>query len=431
MKAGFARASITPPLGTRMMGVGNRDLDHGCDAIHDDIFVRAAYFEHDGEAALIMSFDLCFIGREDADRFKGAIGRHLDLLPRQILMSATHSHVSPSVGTWYAAEYWPTDRLYLRQLEAAVIEAALRATESAQDATLWVGKSRSSLPMNRRGQVNGETLNTPNPDGPVIDVLPVCLVRDGQDRPLALLFSIATHPSLVRGFEISAEFPGVATDKLDEYLGTTASLFLQGTGGDSKPVTIAEGTSGWNWNASWPEMERTGVLLAEETIAAIETGLTQVQPQIRTALFDTHWPLQPAFERSEYERIADNSEDTQQRLWAARQIERLDRDGVLPSTAPVLIQGIQLGDGLRLIAIEGEPLSPYGQMILDAYPDGVTFPLGYANGEAMYLVTTPMLEEGGMEPNSYWEYGHPSPLAPGMESAMEEALVELKRRGFS
>jgi len=427
MKAGFARACITPPLGTRMMGVGDRDLAHGCDAIHDDVYVRAAYFEHEGEAALIMSFDLCFIGREDADRFKGLIGRHLDLLPRQILMAATHSHVSPSVGTWYAAEYLPYDRQYLRILESATLDAARRAHDTAQDATLWTGISRSALPMNRRRvEGNGVTQNAPNPGGLVCDVLPVCLVRGADEQPLALLYSIATHPSLVRGFEISGEYPGIANDLLDRHLGTTAALFLQGTGGDSKPTTIADG-DGWKWDAGWPEMEETGTILANETIAA---GLTPVEPHIRSALFDTTWPLQTPVGREEFQAIAsDEAENEIKRKWAARQLERLDRGEALPAAAPVLFQGIQLGHGLRLIAIEGEPMAAHGHAILEAYPEGVTFPLGYANGEALYLVTSNMLDEGGMEPESFWEYGHPAPLAPGTEGIVVEALKEMRRRG--
>src|SRR5688500_18968737 len=135
MRAGFARVSITPPLGTMMMGVGGRDLDHGCDSIHDDIYVRALYAEHDGEIALIMSLDLCFVGREDTDRWKGTIGRQFDILPRQIMVTTTHSHVSPAVGTWYAADYVMPDRVYQRELESAVVSAACQARESAQEAT--------------------------------------------------------------------------------------------------------------------------------------------------------------------------------------------------------------------------------------------------------------------------------------------------------
>src|SRR3989304_1132182 len=120
--AGFAREKITPPLGTRMMGFGSRDFKQGCQSIHDDVCVRALFLEHKGERALILAYDLCFVGREEADRFKGALGREFDLLPRQILINTSHNHVSPAVGTWYWAGYRPADRLYLNQIERATLQ---------------------------------------------------------------------------------------------------------------------------------------------------------------------------------------------------------------------------------------------------------------------------------------------------------------------
>ena len=81
MRAGFARVSITPPVGTMMMGFGSRDRDHGCEGTHDELFVRALYLCHEGREALVMGFDLCFLDREEADRLKGAIGRRLELTP--------------------------------------------------------------------------------------------------------------------------------------------------------------------------------------------------------------------------------------------------------------------------------------------------------------------------------------------------------------
>ena len=61
MKAGFAKTRITPPVGTTMMGFGTRDMDHGCEGVHDDIYVRALFVEHGGEQALIMA-PSCFSG---------------------------------------------------------------------------------------------------------------------------------------------------------------------------------------------------------------------------------------------------------------------------------------------------------------------------------------------------------------------------------
>lgn len=429
MKAGFSREKITPPIGTTMMGIGHRDLASGCTAIHDDIFVRALYCEHEGEASLIMSFDLCFLGRADSDRLKGAIGRVLDLTSRQILSAATHSHVSPSVGTWFSAGYAVPDYAYLHLLETATLKAACAAKENAKEATLRAGMTRSILPMNRRRLVDGEADNAPNPDGEVCDVLPVCLIESTQGQPICLLFSIATHPSIVRGHEISAEYCGVACDLLDEYLGATASLFLQGTAGDSKPSTIATDKE-WNWDASWPEMEETGRILAEETIACLQNSLPPVEPEIKSAIVESAWPLQKSPSREELRKHCVHPWTPVLVQWAERQTECLDKYGKLPTYAGVLVQGIKLGKTLRFITIEGEPVSTYGNAILHAWPDGVTFPLGYANGQALYLPNSEMIDEGGMEVTSYWEYGYPAPLAKGMEDVFEKAIIEIKSRGI-
>ena len=96
MKAGFSRVNMNPPPGTRMMGFGARDRGPGSESIRDDIFVRALYLSHGGDEAVILSLDMCFIGREDSDRYKGVIGRLLDLSPRQILLNSSHSHVGPA-----------------------------------------------------------------------------------------------------------------------------------------------------------------------------------------------------------------------------------------------------------------------------------------------------------------------------------------------
>ena len=45
MRAGFAKANITPPPGTRMLGFGGRDRTEGCKGVHDPLYVRALYLE--------------------------------------------------------------------------------------------------------------------------------------------------------------------------------------------------------------------------------------------------------------------------------------------------------------------------------------------------------------------------------------------------
>ena len=429
MKAGFAKVSITPPVGTRMMGFGSRDRKGGCRSIHDSIFVRAVYTEHEDEAALIMGFDLCFLGREEADRFKGAIGRRVDLSPRRILLNTSHSHAGPAVGPWLYGDFDGPDRLYLQELEDAVVRAATQARDNAVEATLWAGAVRSRVPMNRRLPTPEGMRLAPNPDGLVCDALPVCLFKDPGGRPIALVFSVSCHPSIVSGFEISAEFPGVAMERLDEYLGVEAALFLQGAGGDAKPRAMHIHEDRWG-TGTWDMVEEAGRTLADEAREAVHAGLSEVRPRVVCRSVETAWRLRKPPERAELEAVAADPDAGWRRLWAQRLIERLDRGQSLATHAPITVQGIQLGRGLRIVAVEGELLAPHGLRIIEFFGKGVTFPLGYSNGTGLYLPTSGMLDEGGMEVRSYAEYTFPAPLAPGVEQTLEAALRKLRESGI-
>jgi hypothetical protein len=436
MKAGFARVKITPPLGTTMMGFGTRDMTHGCEGVHDDIYVRAFFLEHAGEQALIMGFDLCFLGRADADRFKGAIGRKIDISPRQILMNSSHNHVSPSVGTWYYGKYKSPERFYMNELEQATVRAVCQARQSMREVTMWAGTTRSSLPMNRRRKnENGQIENRPNPDGLVYDRLPICLFKDKAGKPVCLLFSVSTHASMIGGFEISAEYPGVAMRVLDEHLGTVGSLFLQGVAGDSKPCVIGKGVDRWR-PGTWELMEKAGNIVAQEVIQLLKKGLVRVEPGLCVASVETQWPLENAPPRSEFEAIVSGTGPEKRNkkniryMWAVEQLGLLDKGYTLPNSVIIKAHGLQLGKGLRIFALEGEPVAEFGSLVEKFYGSGTTFPIGYTDGEALYLPTSKMLPEGGYEVVSYWEYGYPAPLAKGMEDAVLKALAQLRDRGI-
>ncbi len=435
MRAGFASAKITPPLGTTMMGFGGRDMAHGCTGVHDDIYVRALCLEHGDERALIMGFDLCFLGREEADRYKGAIARRIDLSPRQILLNTSHNHVGPSVGTWYSAGYEPPDRLYLSDLERATVRAAREACASMREVTLWSGLTRSALPMNRRRNEGGRTINAPNPAGKVYDWLPLCLLKDASGQPVCLLLSVSTHPSMMTGWEISGEYPGEAMRRLDKHLGRACSLFLQGVGGDSKPSVIGKGADRWQ-PGTWALMEQAGDMVAREAIEAIERGLQRVEPDLQSASTEMVWPLEKAPQRDDFEQIVSKTQPADRKkdvrcMWAARQIELLERYGKLAESVTLTAHGVQLGRGLRLLGIEGEAVHEWGFIIERFYGNGVIFPLGYTDGTGLYLPTSRMLPEGGYEVVSFWEYGLPARLAAGMEQAVAKALDELKECGIA
>lgn len=433
MKVGFSKICITPPIGTMMMGFSRRDVEHTCERVHDDIHVRALYLSGKDEQALIMGFDLCFLGREECDRYKGAIGRTLGLSARQILLNTSHSHAGPAVGAWAYAEYAPYDRIYRRILAEAILEAATQACNNARPATIHFGQTQSSVPMNRRKRMpDGAIKNRPNPDGAVDDVVPVCLFKDEAGMPISLVFSLAAHPSIMRDPIISAEYPGVAMDRIDAALRVGqagGSLFLQGCGGDAKTSMAGRNRTTWAAN-DWTIMTDVGERLADEVLGCVRGGLAHAEPALAAGLTETRWPLATAPSRAELQSLmrkfaSTGSAPPLEYLWAQRQLETLQRTGSLPTSAGILVQGIQLAHNVRVIALEGEPVADHGKLIQDAFRQGVTFVLGYTNGEGLYLPSSRMIDEGGYEVDSYFEYGYPSQLAGGMEQIILSAVRHL------
>jgi hypothetical protein len=414
-----------------MLGFHWRDRVKGCEGVHDDLFVRALYVSHEAEEVLFLSFDLCFLSREAADRYKGALGRTLDLLPRQIVMNYTHTHGGPDTGWWGYGHYTEPDPLYLKTLEQAILDTAAAARANACPVTLETGVGRTTLPRSRR-KLNAVGIAewAPDPQGEIYAPLPVCLFRDIEHAPLALLFSVACHPTTTNNHLISAEYPGVAMTRLNQALGCAGSIFLQGVGADTKPAVVGDGES-WR-TGDWADVAAAGAQVAEEVLTVVRDGLSAVTPALHSALLEVTWPLQSIPDRGYFASICDDpAADALRREWAGCLLERMDAGQWVPESASLLLHGVQLGEGLRMVALEAEPVAGLGMVIERHYADGVTFPLGFTNGVQLYLPTSRMLSEGGYEVESYFEYGYPAPLAAGIEDILHDALIELQRRGIS
>ncbi len=416
------------------MGFGERDRAGGNQGIHDDVSATALFLDDGREQVLIVGYDLCFLSRDEADRVRGAIGRELNLRPSQILLNFSHSHSGPRTGTWY---YAPRDPYFVQNvIEPATLRAAAKAKESAREVTIWVGEGETRLPLSRR-RPNRETGRLdfgPNPAGAAYRKLPVVLFKDPGGKTLYALFSVSAHPSSIKGneraFFVSADYPGAARRALKRRLGLAGAVFLQGAGGDSKASvngkTFLDGT--------WEDVFKAGEQVAEEVIGCISKGLVPAKPAIVARSVEMRWPMQPAMSRSGYAEIAalparpGGRPDVRQ-IWAADMVAQLDQGYTLPTAIPITAHGIRLGAGFRMIAIEGEMVAELGHLIRDHYSSGVTMPLGYSNGCQLYLPTSKMMDEGGYEVESYWEYRFPAPLAKGVEEILKRTLRQLERDG--
>lgn len=427
MKAGFFKISLNPPLGTRMFGWGGRDEVQGCSAIHDDIYVRALWLEQGNEKALFMGFDLLFFSRDIADRLRGAISRKFGLESRQIMLNTSHTHAGPTTGTWYTAMFVEPDKLYLDLVEKAVLKAAEKAKESLREVSLSAGTAITDIMLRRRfPDGKGGVKWIPNPEG-IYDTVPICLLKDTSGKPVCLLFSVSCHPATFYGYEVSADYPGVAMAALDQHLGVECSIFLQGVGADSNVKSFSNPN---DFGRTWEDTQRGGELVAASIISALDNGLKPAVPSLACAETISDQPFVTLPSRAVLAEAAQVPDDAMKQMWAKRMIVKIDRGEELPTSAPITVHGIRLAEGVRLAGLEVEPVAEWGRVIQAFYGAGTTFALGYVDGCQMYLPTTKMLGEGGYEVVSYYEYHWPAQLAPGIEDRMLKALSLLREKGI-
>ena len=325
-------------------------------------------------------------------------------------------------------------------LETATVDAASRAAGRAEDVTIWAGMAETRLPVSRRKpDGKGGVVWRPAPDEPVCNALPLCVFKNAGGTPVCMLFSVSCHPSSVGTWEISADYVGPATRMLNQALGIEeGALFLQGCGGDAKPVTISDGRddAGPLWRSgTWEDVEAAGRIIADDAAPVLAGGLAEVKPCLRAHALTMALPLQPPKSKAWHEDLAAHPEtwpgDAELiQKWAARQVEILQSGEPLLTEIGVTVQGMQLGENLRIIGIEGETVGALGRQVLDFFAGGVTFPLGYIDATLIYLPTSAQIPEGGYEVDSYYEYGHPAPLARGTDMDLAPALEQLRAAGI-
>lgn len=218
LKAGFGRADITPRLGCKLVGYGNRP--DGATQVHDRLLARALVLEDSNGVWALVSCDICYTTSATVQAVRAAVQRRVGIDPTQVLIATTHTHAGPHDSE---EQNWP------RPLAEIIADAVALAYTARQPARIGSGY----------GVLYGHSINRRWLDRPVDPGIAVLRVDDLNGKPLGLFTNFACH-SVVLGYDnlqISGDWPGYAMRKLEETLGPgTTCLFTQGGAGNINPL---------------------------------------------------------------------------------------------------------------------------------------------------------------------------------------------------
>lgn len=441
---GSGSVKITPPVGAWMMGYGKRT--HGCEGVHDDLFAQALVLRQGETETVLFATDLGSFSREPVRMLKERLHREFGLREEQILINNSHTHAGPLVGSRMYTPVKP-DPQYLRFIEDRFVEAVRQARSRSQSVRLYHGLSHCDIAMSRRLKTSKGIEYRPDPKAVVDRECHTLVFRDERDLPVAAIFSVACHPTILpaTNYLISAEWPGAARRILETYFTrsrrTAAGqtdvtrqaadqspvpvLFLQAAAGEVKAnLLIPDGTDFAYGN--FDDVERAGERVARSVIGAINGPMREIQPRLRAGLRVAALPLQAAPDVAGFQRVLDNpASNAWEQAWAKHWLDFIKDGKTPPKTAACAIHAIEFSPDLRLVGLEGELTTGIGLGIKRLLEPSQTITLGYTNGSVGYLPTARIIEEGGYERDSYIYFDLPSPFAPAIESVILEDVRQL------
>ncbi len=249
--AGFARTDITPPIGTYMPGYYQ---DRRATEILDPLEINMVAFSDGRETALVAQFDTEALSCVTADMMRDAIVKATGVKRDAILLHASHTHdgaqLAAKSGHGTGAgdsqgndpKFGPIDRLYREFATTRAVDAARAAIRDLKPATISIARSRAErISFGRRYLMKDGTVRTNpgtnNPDivrpvGTADDEVQLVRVDRQGGKPIAIV-NFQTHPDVVGGTTISADWPGLARAVFEAAtFGEAHCMVLNGTQGD-------------------------------------------------------------------------------------------------------------------------------------------------------------------------------------------------------
>ena len=390
-KAGVAKAVITPKEPMWMAGYASRNKP--AEGTAQDLFAKALALEDThGKRFVFVTLDLLAVPRTLRTALEKRLGEAHRLPPEALLLNASHTHCGPEFRIANepaeGAELGPKDQAegYGKFLEDTLFNLVGEALSKLAPARLTYHHARCGFAMNRRLPVDGTFHNSPYPDGPVDQDVPVLRVTGADGKESAILFGYACHNTTLSFYQWCGDHAGYAQEYLEAAHPGAVALYVQGCGGDQNPYPRGK-----------IELAKLhGQSLATAVDAALTATSQPVHGPLREKFADVDIDFATIPTRAELDEQA-KSKDKLTASHAQRLLARLDAGGTLPAHYPYPVQVVRFGDGLTFVGLAGETVVDYSLRLKRELAGPPLWVAGYCNDVMTYIPSRRVLEEGGYE----------------------------------
>ena len=411
MRIGAAARDITPPPGGHLSGYLYRVQPSV--GVHDELLVRALYLESEGERLLWLHADLIGWPSQAVREFRAWAAGRFGLLPRQIVLSATHTHAGPAtIPLILCGDF---DAGYFQRLCRECQRAADEAIAQLGPVSLVVAEGHCGLAVDRRRTATAHT-------DPRIGIL-------GWQRPngtyAAVLANYAMHNVALshHNRSVSADVAGAAARRLAQDLsGSPTVLFTAGAGANLNPP---------HSGTDFAQVNAWGALLAKVAVNALRSAQPAAPSALMTARTTLDLELQhfdaakvSAVARQACAAMPDDGTYERRRYREAIEIwRRMMLDCGAPDSVELELHLIRLGD-VDLLCTSAEIFSRFADDLRGDTARQV-YVVGYADGLIGYVAPQEAYEEGGYEVDRAFIFYGGKPLVRGAYERARGAAVSL------
>ena len=407
MRLGVGKADITPTAAVQLAGFGSRRGALVSSVTHP-IHVRVAVLGEGPDTIAIVSADLLNWSTESDPRFRRAVEAATGVRGERVMFAATHTHSAPQVSHRHAPILGVVDEGYLDHLENRIVEAATAAAADRGEVLGRRASGRFDLARSRRADLDLSVSD----DIPQVDDELSIVAFDGQDGPIALFVHYACHPVINADNTVTGDFFGVAMQELERRMGVIA-FPLQGCCGDINPE---EGLP----FAGAAVAEEVGGRFADRAEKILDDAQAVHFVDPRVAWTSVELPLEGMVEPAELLVLGRRDDLDGEWARALSAHPELIRDHAI-----CLLQSIDLGPDLGLLAMNGEVTTDYGIHAKERSGRRV-LSVAYANGMIGYVPTARQIRAGGYEVDQSARcYLLPGTFSTSIEARLRAAIDTL------
>ena len=427
---------ITLPLGT---GLAGYFAPRPAKGVLDPLSLNAIALSDGKETALLITVDALGMRYMFCEEIRALIEEKTGVPADHVILTALHQHTSfvmrPKGGTCALQ-----DKSYISVLYRKFADVAKMAVDDLANATLCVSIAPALKPLSfiRRYRMKDGSIKT-NPNGEKYagqiigpagksdnDVRLLRFMREGK-KEIALV-NFCTHPDVIGGSRISADWPGFVRRFVEEEQDAHCIL-VNGFQGDVNHINFQLQTKEERFPAGsgYQHSEYMARVIADtvnaiwdkgevKTDGAVRAAQTAIYNRTRTDGAEDYEICKPIYD--EFQRTFEVPADAAIKdLAYLRRVVEMRTD---PIWRRVPVSAIAVGD-LAFVGLGGEPFSHYAEAIREGAPDKLVISLTCANGFEGYLPTATAFAEGGYEATA-------SAFTPNLEEQCVGAAVELLKK---